>query len=113
MRVYTTILFFYDTATTVIYTLSLHERSSDLPDSQEFPASDRASTDAASHQSAPAHRRSEEHTSELQSLTISYAVFCLKKTRARKKSAPRTRERAPRTTYAGRPCASRSPKAIP
>src|SRR3546814_1656757 len=29
-----------------------------------------------------AHRRSEEHTSELQSLMrISYAVFCLKKTR--------------------------------
>ena len=28
------------------------------------------------------HRRSEEHTSELQSLyTISYAVFCLKKKR--------------------------------
>src|SRR6187397_3260936 len=28
----------------------------------------------------PSHRRSEEHTSELQSLyTISYAVFCLKK----------------------------------
>src|SRR5438093_6495541 len=27
----------------------------------------------------PAVHRSEEHTSELQSLTISYAVFCLKK----------------------------------
>src|SRR3546814_3468101 len=32
------------------------------------------------HHRAPAHPRSEEHTSELQSLMrISYAVFCLKK----------------------------------
>src|SRR3546814_7512014 len=32
------------------------------------------------------HRRSEEHTSELQSLMrISYAVFCLKKTKTTKK----------------------------
>src|SRR3546814_3029389 len=32
------------------------------------------------HKSRQAHRRSEEHTSELQSLMrISYAVFCLKK----------------------------------
>src|SRR5437016_7397333 len=29
--------------------------------------------------------RSEEHTSELQSLTISYAVFCLKKKKKKKK----------------------------
>src|SRR5437016_9485119 len=29
-------------------------------------------------------QRSEEHTSELQSLTISYAVFCLKKKKKRK-----------------------------
>src|SRR3546814_20724706 len=36
-----------------------------------------------------AHQRSEEHTSELQSLMrISYAVFCLKK----KKQTPRTRQ---------------------
>src|SRR3546814_1991397 len=35
---------------------------------------------------AAAHRRSEEHTSELQSLMrISYAVFCLKKTKAQTK----------------------------
>src|SRR3546814_5946622 len=33
----------------------------------------------------PAHRRSEEHTSELQSLMrISYAVFCLKKKTTKK-----------------------------
>src|SRR3546814_6908037 len=40
---------------------------------------------------APA-RRSEEHTSELQSLMrISYAVFCLKK-KIRKRKQPRTNE---------------------
>src|SRR3546814_4102768 len=36
--------------------------------------------DAAHEAAEPDHRRSEEHTSELQSLMrISYAVFCLKK----------------------------------
>src|SRR3546814_6516907 len=45
---------------------------------------DGAALDAAGHQ-----RRSEEHTSELQSLMrISYAVFCLKK-----KKEPHTNER--------------------
>src|SRR3546814_2614111 len=38
------------------------------------------SHDARHRQGLPDHRRSEEHTSELQSLMrISYAVFCLKK----------------------------------
>src|SRR3546814_7807146 len=41
--------------------------------------------------------RSEEHTSELQSLMrISYAVFCLKKTKHKKKPAPTTKK--PTTT---------------
>src|SRR3546814_2976932 len=36
--------------------------------------------DGVGHALVPGHRRSEEHTSELQSLMrISYAVFCLKK----------------------------------
>src|SRR3546814_2439124 len=39
-----------------------------------------ARTDTRRHRSHPRARRSEEHTSELQSLMrISYAVFCLKK----------------------------------
>src|SRR5881628_3969498 len=42
---------------------------------------------------APAPRRSEEHTSELQSLTdISYAVFCLKK---KKKTQHQPRQHHP------------------
>src|SRR3546814_5211161 len=44
--------------------------------------------DAAAHRrgGVPAGRRSEEHTSELQSLMrISYAVFCLKKQKYKKK----------------------------
>src|SRR5437016_11783141 len=40
----------------------------------------RQSLATSSRRAAQARRaRSEEHTSELQSLTISYAVFCLKK----------------------------------
>src|SRR3546814_3369332 len=41
------------------------------------------------HQPGRGHRRSEEHTSELQSLMrISYAVFCLKKKIKRKYTPP-------------------------
>src|SRR2546430_10391802 len=86
--------FFNDTATTEIYTLSLHDA---LP---IWPAHvDRLRDGAVGHSlarqqddagplghllggGAGAHEvgeRSEEHTSELQSQSISYAVFCLKK----------------------------------
>src|SRR5213083_2364558 len=69
--------FFNDTATTEIYTtantLSLHDA---LPISGRI--ADDGPYDRAGAGSRP--RRSEEHTSELQSLAvISYAVFCLKK----------------------------------
>src|ERR1051325_12214705 len=67
--------FFNDTATTEIYTLSLHDA---LPISPQF----RRSRSAAGWRDRPRvpHTRSEEHTSELQSpYVISYAVFCLKK----------------------------------
>src|SRR6266850_2491156 len=71
--------FFNDTATTEIYTLSLHDAlpnwsaSSDpirtqLPDTIQLTFGVQQTT-----------IRSEEHTSELQHLVISYAVFCLKK----------------------------------
>src|SRR6058998_3294824 len=72
--------FFNDTATTEIYTvmntLSLHDA---LP---ICPASPAAWSPAPGSpcRSCRSGSRSEEHTSELQSLiTISYAVFCLKK----------------------------------
>src|SRR3546814_7715210 len=48
------------------------------------------------------HRRSEEHTSELQSLMrISYAVFCLKKKKPRLKitTYPQTKNTKRYTTY--------------
>src|SRR5881396_4450827 len=67
--------FFNDTATTEIYTvrntLSLHDA---------LPISRSAVWDTPGGPPRWPSRRSEEHTSELQSLrTISYAVFCLKK----------------------------------
>src|SRR5258708_39514875 len=88
--------FFNDTATTEIYTLSLHDA---------LPICDRSSIQSedvpgdARHASSPqaggsgrdcrllliphlAARRSEEHTSELHHQIISYAVFCLKKKNA-------------------------------
>src|SRR2546426_11327658 len=86
--------FFNDTATTEIYTLSLHDA---LPISYwprpvmkrgssrrliDFPNSRSSATVAMSSPHffpAMCSARSEEHTSELQSPCISYAVFCLKK----------------------------------
>src|SRR5436190_13205365 len=71
------IFFFNDTATTEIYTLSLHDRSSDLteapPTMSMSPRGRRLTVVAA------IALRSEEHTSELHHTVISYAVFCLKK----------------------------------
>src|ERR1043166_4776922 len=67
--------FFNDTATTEIYTLSLHDA---LPISW----SQRIThfTEELKFLSESDKDRSEEHTSELQSrFGISYAVFCLKK----------------------------------
>src|SRR6266436_10290524 len=57
--------FFNDTATTEIYTLSLHDA---LPISRSSPAPRRpCSRPCASARSRPLSSRSEEHTSELQS----------------------------------------------
>src|ERR1051325_1325760 len=71
--------FFNDTATTEIYTLSLHDA---LPISKLCWAT-RAAPELESCRARlrlTRSGRSEEHTSELQSpYVISYAVFCLKK----------------------------------
>src|SRR5213594_3660006 len=72
------VFFFNDAATTEIYTsvhtLSLHDA---LPISWDLRTFRRIRSQP---RAAAARRRSEEHTSELQSRTlISYAVFCLKK----------------------------------
>src|SRR6266567_7166358 len=70
--------FFNDTATTEIYTLSLHDRSSDLraiPDSSAA-ARTRGSLDFAAASIAPDRKSTRLNSSHSQ---ISYAVFCLKK----------------------------------
>src|SRR5256886_17684752 len=88
--------FFNDTATTEIYTLSLHDalpiydpqlliHTSWTPDVpgvtinlyQVGTAPD--GTQSLTLVDTTKTSRSEEHTSELQSQSISYAVFCLKK----------------------------------
>src|ERR1039457_7392395 len=70
--------FFNDTATTEIYRLSLHDalpifrrwkRVERVPDGRTGEAVDHGGRRGV---------RSEEHTSELQSPCIAYAVFCLK-----------------------------------
>src|SRR2546430_7154493 len=85
--------FFNDTATTEIYTLSLHDALPICPASASACLADlRAHLQDALADRYTIERelgrggmatvylaRSEEHTSELQSQSISYAVFCLKK----------------------------------
>src|ERR1051326_9638617 len=71
-------LFFNDTATTEIYTLSLHDA---LPIS--MCRTTLHSFGHISREEGSCSYRSEEHTSELQSHSfISYAVFCLKKNKS-------------------------------
>src|SRR6266480_7676265 len=74
------IFFFNDTATTEIYTLSLHDA---LP-IWTWRRWSRAQGRRFSWRPLLV-TRSEEHTSELRHMSISYAVFCLKK----KKKLPR------------------------
>src|SRR5256885_2689152 len=76
--------FFNDTATTEIYTLSLHDAlpissSSQLLDGPSGPRPETGATIQSRPALFPLPGRSEEHTSELRHLVISYAVFCLKK----------------------------------
>src|ERR1044071_10486546 len=69
--------FFNDTATTEIYTLSLHDA---LPIYIKWITNINAKRNPSYWKF-----RSEEHTSELQSrVDISYAVFCLKKKKTNK-----------------------------
>src|SRR6184192_4981861 len=82
--------FFNDTATPEIYTsidtLSLHDA---LPISRPPSPPDQGppTGDVLAAQNAIEALRSEEHTSELQSpIDISYAVFCLKKKKQKKKT---------------------------
>ena len=90
-RVCLMFFFFNDTATTEIYTLSLHDalpisaakrigqKSGALPP-QEMGSIKSGGSAATRNWAKKSGGRSEEHTSELQShVRISYAVFCLKK----------------------------------
>src|SRR5690349_23430694 len=72
---HSSLFFFKDTATPEIYTLSLHDALPIWP--QARPRRRQRDRDRDRPRRRP--QESEEHTSELQSVEISYAVFCLKK----------------------------------
>src|SRR2546425_1707002 len=74
--------FFNDTATTEIYTLSLHDA---LPISRAVPFCIVVFRRTIAHRLAPISRRSEEHTSELQSLAYLVCRLLLEK---KKKQPP-------------------------
>src|SRR3712207_7394507 len=74
-----TLFFFNDTATTEIYTLSLHDALPIWSRCRCPPGRSGERPDEGVPDALRGRPRSEEHTSELQSRHISYAVFCLKK----------------------------------
>src|SRR5688572_30985680 len=80
-----TAVFFNDTATTEIYTLSLHDALPIWRAPTETSSSRRARSRTLSRAEtrtrppSTERSRSEEHTSEPSHSQISYAVFCLKK----------------------------------
>src|SRR5881628_3955509 len=103
--------FFNDTATTEIYTsvntLSLHALFRSAASRRARPGNRPCAL-----RSRP-HRRSEEHTSELQSLTdISYAVFCLKKKNQKTAKCARCGSK-PRSTSSGSTSPTSSSSASP
>src|SRR5438093_13753431 len=81
--------FFNDTATTEIYTLSLHDA---LPISQLQCRASRGATRSRPAPRRACNRRSEEHTSELQSLTNLVCRLLLekKKKKIKKKKTIKT-----------------------
>src|SRR5436305_8171538 len=86
--------FFNDTAPTEIYTLSLHDALPILATTVTIASRNQIGNGSLirpSDRNRPAKTigrtewlRSEEHTSELRHVEISYAVFCLKKKKSRR-----------------------------
>ena len=87
------LFFFNDTATTEIYTLSLHDalpiwegRKEGRREGEKEGRRERGRVEGSENGRKRGEGRSEEHTSELQSRPhISYAVFCLKKKKKKEK----------------------------
>src|SRR5437016_14051164 len=79
--------FFNDTATTEIYTLSLHDALPILMNCQSEACASRSSRAACAStgRAAAEARRSEEHTSELQSLTNLVCRLLLEKKKKKQK----------------------------
>src|SRR6516225_10319303 len=77
--------FFNDTATTEIYTLSLHDALPIWPDHDALVRDDRGARAARYH--APSQRAGDRKSTGLNSshMSISYAVFCLKKKKKERK----------------------------
>src|SRR5438093_4231929 len=97
--------FFNDTATTEIYTLSLHDARSDLVlNGVDVPIGVIANVSGVPLKIGVAFNRSEEHTSELQSLTNLVCRLLLekKKTTNIKQNQTQTKQeqfQAPRSMY--------------
>src|SRR5436189_846477 len=110
-RVSVSDFFFNDTATTEIYTLSLHDA---LPiSSRDRSAVRRGGPErarrAARHRPGTERRRSEEHTSELQSPMYLVCRLLLEK---KKQALPNPAENPLRRIHASSPGAARPPSRV-
>src|SRR5438034_6785859 len=87
------LFFFNDTATTEIYTLSLHDALPILPPATRSRSrrGARSSRRVQGRSPRPRHRSEDRKSTRLNSshTVISYAVFCLKKKKKRYTSIPR------------------------
>src|SRR5437773_8293981 len=87
--------FFNDTATTEIYTLSLHDALPIFPTGVEKPR-----LDFYAYRHVVCRRSRDRKSTRLNSshITISYAVFCLKKKKKKKKNTIYTAEITQKST---------------
>src|SRR6266496_6292786 len=85
VAVFLLLFFFNDTATTEIYTLSLHDALPICAPRAASGAPSRARTPPPRRTRSPPRRRADRKSTRLNSshVEISYAVFCLKKKKER------------------------------
>src|SRR2546427_7466292 len=98
------LFFFNDTATTEIYTLSLHDALPIWRQALAGSGRHRSLQRGSGSLAVPARRRSEEHTSELQSQSNLVCRLLLEK-KKKQRTTP-TESNKPHKTYAVRPSRS-------
>src|SRR5215475_4138144 len=98
---YSPFFFFNDTATTEIYTLSLHDALPICFSVKLDLRAERDHTDDRRHAARPQHRETDRKSTRPNSshVKISYAVFCLKKKKKKHNTPPTNKKKKNKTTH--------------